>query len=92
MFIGGGQGYMGITAQEEETFFYRHYGSEPIDPLAMAYYRCERNLIDLSVECPRIFSSTLNDQDRAQSLQIITWLFLPGGSIDMAYKSLAMLD
>jgi spectinomycin phosphotransferase len=88
MFIGGGQGYVRITALEEEMLFYPNYGQASIDPVAMAYYRCERNLVDLSVECPHIFSSTLSDQERALSLEIITWLFLPGGSIEMAYKAL----
>jgi spectinomycin phosphotransferase len=88
MFIGGGQGYMGISAQEEEMHFYRNYGASPIDPDALAYYRCERNLIDLSVECPRILSPALGDQERAHSMEILTWLFLPGGSIEMAYKAL----
>lgn len=87
MFIGGGQGFVGRTAQEEEMLFYRDYGQSPINPIAMEYYRCERNIVDISVECTRIFSMTLGDQDRAQSLQILTWLFLPEGSIDMAYKS-----
>ena len=87
IFIGGGQGFVGRTAQEEETLFYRNYGRSPIDSIALAYYRCERNLYDLSVECTRIFSGTGSDQDRARSLEIITWLFLPEGSIDMAYKA-----
>ncbi len=87
MFIGGGQGCVGVTAEEEEIYFYRYYGQSPIDPLAMAYYRYERNLYDMSVECTRIFSSTLGDQDRARSLEIITWLFLPNSSIDRAYAS-----
>jgi len=87
MFIGGGQGYVGVNDQEEEAHFYSYYDRSAVDPLAMAYYRYERNLYDLSVECPRIFSITLNAQDRAQSLQIVTWLFGPGGSIDMAHKS-----
>lgn len=86
MFIGGGQGYVGVTAQEEEMNFYRYYGQTPIDPVAMAYYRCERNLYDLSVECPRILSSDGGDQDRAKSLEIVSWFFLPGGPIEMAYK------
>ena len=87
MFIGGGQGYVGVNDQEEEAYFYRYYDESGVDPLAMAYYRYERNLYDLSVECPRIFSETLNAQDRARSLEIVTWLFLPGSSIDMAHKS-----
>ena len=87
MFIGGGQGYVGVNDQEEEAHFYRYYDLSAVDPLAMAYYRYERNLYDLSVECPRIFSRILNAQDRARSLEIVTWLFLPGSSIDMAHKS-----
>ena len=91
MFIGGGQGYVGVNDQEEEAHFYSHYDRSAVDSLAMAYYRYERNLYDLSVECPRIFSRTLNARDRAQSLQIVTWLFGPGGSIDMAHKSGSLL-
>jgi spectinomycin phosphotransferase len=92
MFIGGGQGYMNTTAQQEETLFYQNYDPSSIHPVAMAYYRCERNLVDLSVETSRIFSSTGSDADRAFSLQVITWLFLPGGSVEMAYKSAARLE
>ena len=87
MFIGGGQGYVGVNDQEEESNFYRYYEESAVDLLALAYYRYERNLYDLSVECPRILSETLNAQDRARSLEIVTWLFLPGSSIDMAHKS-----
>lgn len=87
MFIGGGQGYVNRTAEEEEMLFYRTYGEAAIDPLALAYYRYERNITDISVECTRIFSDALGDKDRAQSLQILTWLFMPGGSIELAYGS-----
>jgi spectinomycin phosphotransferase len=90
MFIGGGQGYVDTTSETEEASFYRTYGQGTVDPLAMAYYRCERNIIDFSVESGRILSSQVSDADRAMSLQIITWLFLPGGSIEMAYKSAAL--
>jgi spectinomycin phosphotransferase len=91
MFIGGGQGYVGTTEQDELARFYPAYGQGLVDPLAMAYYRCERNIIDFSVECGRILSSQVSDADRAQSILIITWLFLPGGSMEMAYKSVAVL-
>jgi spectinomycin phosphotransferase len=87
MFVGGGQGFVGRTAQEEEKLFYRNYKLSPVNPIAMAYYRCERNIVDFSVESTRILSSTLGDRDRAQSLEILTWLFGPNGSIDMADKS-----
>jgi spectinomycin phosphotransferase len=92
MFIGGGQGYVGTTEHDEEARFYRSYGQGTVDPLAMAYYRFERNIVDFTVECGRILSNQVSDVDRAKSLQIITWLFGPGGSIEMAYKSAALLD
>ena len=92
MFVGGGQGYMGTSADDEERFFYRHYGPPDIDALAMAYYRCERNLIDLVVECSRILSNEVSEPDRHQSFQIITWLFLPDGSVDRAYHSMGKVD
>jgi hypothetical protein len=72
---------------QAEACFYPSYGQGTLDPLAMAYYRCERNIVDFSVECGRILSSQVSDADRAKSLLIITWLFLPGGSIEMVYKS-----
>lgn len=92
MFIGGGQGYVGTTDQDEEMRFYPAYGQGTVDPLAMAYYRCERNIVDFSIQCERIFSIQVSDADRKKSLLIITWLFLPGGSIEMAHKSVALLD
>lgn len=95
MFVGGGQGYVGVTAEEEEAFFYPHYwGNEngaAANPAALAYYRCERNLIDLLVETARIFSPDLNDTDREFSLQIVSWLFEPGGSVERAYVALDAL-
>jgi spectinomycin phosphotransferase len=87
MFIGGGQGFMAASAQAEEQLFYRGYGPPQIDPIAFAYYRYARNTMDISVECMRILSSTVGDEDRAQSLQILKWYFSPGGTIEMAYES-----
>jgi len=87
MFIGGAQGYVNRTPEEEERLFYRSYGEVVIDPLALAYYRYERNIMDITVECTRILSEALGDQDRAQSQQILTWLFMPGGSVELAYGS-----
>jgi spectinomycin phosphotransferase len=78
---------MAASAQAEEQLFYRGYGPPQIDPIAFAYYRYARNTMDISVECMRILSSTVGDEDRAQSLQILKWYFSPGGTIEMAYKS-----
>jgi spectinomycin phosphotransferase len=87
MFVGGGQGYVNTTAQEEETRFYHYYGEPDIDPVAMAYYRFERNILDISVEATRVFTTTLGEQERAHCLEIITWGFLPESSVEMAFKT-----
>jgi spectinomycin phosphotransferase len=78
---------MADSAQAEELLFYRGYRPPQIDPIAFAYYRYARNTIDISVECTRILSSTVGDQDRAQSLEILRWYFSTGGTIEMTYKS-----
>jgi spectinomycin phosphotransferase len=87
MFIGGGQGFMPHSAEHEELLFYRGYDQAQRDPIALAYYRYERCITDISVECERIFSSTLGDPDRTQSLQILKWYFLPNGTMERAYSS-----
>jgi spectinomycin phosphotransferase len=87
MFIGGGQGFMGRTAPEEETLFYQAYGQSQIDPIALAYYRYERNITDVAVACEQILSSKQGGQDRAQSLQYLKWYFWPNGAIEIALRS-----
>jgi len=87
MFIGGGQGFMPYSAEREEMLFYRGYGQAQLDPIALAYYRYERCITDISVECERIFSNTLGDSDRAQSLEILQLYFLPNCTMELAYSS-----
>ncbi len=87
MFIGGGQGFVGRTAQEEEKLFYGAYGHEPVDPMTLGYYRCERNVIDIVVACEQILFSKQDGQDRAQSLQYLKWYFAPNGPIEIALNS-----
>ena len=86
MFIGGEQGFVGRTAQEEETLFYHGYNDMQIDRIALAYYGYERNIIDIAVACDQILSSKPGGQDRAQSLQYLTWYFWPNGAIESALK------
>lgn len=86
MFIGGGQGFAGHTAQEE-TLFYRGYGQTQIDPIALAYYRYERIIQDIAAFCERIFSTNEGGEDREQSLQYLKSNFLPNSTIEIAYKS-----
>jgi len=87
MFIGGGQGFAGHTAQEEETLFYRGYGQTPIDPIALAYYRYERIIQDIAVFCEQLLLTNEGGEDRAQSLRYLTSNFLPNNTIAIAYTS-----
>ena len=87
MFIGGGQGFAGHTAAEEETLFYQGYGQTQIDPIALAYYRYERIIQDIAVFCEQIFLTNEGGEDREQSLRYLTSNFLPNSTIEIAYKS-----
>ena len=87
MFIGGGQGFIGHTAQEEETLFYRGYGQTEIDPIALAYYRYERIVQDIAVYCEQLLMTSEGGEDREQSFKYLKSNFLPNGTIEIAYKS-----
>ena len=86
MFVGGGQGFIGRTAQEEETLFYEGYGRTEIDPVALAYYRYERIVQDIALFSEQILA-TDEGEDRVQSLKYLMSNFLPNGTIEIAYRS-----
>jgi len=88
MFIGGGQGFAGHTTQEGEILFYRGYGQTQIDPIALAYYRYERIIQDIAVECEQIFLTTGGGEDREQALRYLTSNFLPNSVLEIASDSL----
>lgn len=87
MFIGGGQGFKPYIAEQEERLFYQGYGHSTLDTLALAYYRYERGITDISVECERVLSPTLSQQDRKQALEILKLYLLPGGTLEMAQRT-----
>lgn len=86
MFVGGGQFGEARTAHEEAALFYRGYGPTPIDPVALAYYRYERIVEDIAVECRLIFS-TAGDEDRERELRFLMSNFQPGGVLAIAHQS-----
>lgn len=87
MFIGGGQGFAASSEDEAERLFYRGYGDTPVDLGALAYFRFERVLYDICVECERMFSGQLNPHDQAQSLDYLKWEWSPNFMIDRAYHA-----
>jgi spectinomycin phosphotransferase len=87
MFIGGGEGYKPYIAAQEERLFYQGYGQAQIDPVALAYYRCERAITDITVETERILLETLGEQDRANAFKTLQLYFLPDCTVEMALAS-----
>jgi spectinomycin phosphotransferase len=86
MFVGGGQGFIGRAAQEEEALFYEGYGRTEIDAVALAYYRYERIVQDIALFSEQILA-TDEGEDRDQSLKYLKSNFLPNGTIEIAYRS-----
>ncbi len=91
MYIGGALLASGLTPEEEETLFYDAYGPVEIHPVALAYYRYERIVQDIAAFCEQLLLTDAGGKDRAQSLQYLTSNFLPGSTMDMAYRSDTML-
>ena len=87
LFIGGGQGFIGHTSQEEEILFYQGYGQTKIDPIALVYYRYERIVIDIALFCEQILLSKDGGEDREQAFRYLVSNFLPGGTIEIARLS-----
>jgi len=87
MFVGGAQGFSGHTAKEEETLFYQGYGQTQVDPIALSYYRYERIVQDIAVECEQIFSTNEGGEDREQAFEYLKSNFRPGNTIENAYQT-----
>jgi spectinomycin phosphotransferase len=86
MYAGGGQFGDARTPQREEDLFYEGYGPTSIDPNALAYYRYERIIDDIAVECEQIFLAQGGSADREQALRYLMSNFEPNGTIEIAYR------
>lgn len=87
MYAGGGQFGQARLPHEEEALFYQGYGATSIDRAALAYYRYERIIEDIAVECQLIFSTTNGSEDREREFRYLTSNFLPDGVLAIAYRS-----
>jgi spectinomycin phosphotransferase len=86
MFIGAGIGGSWQSAREE-ALFYQGYGQTEIDPVAIAYYRYERIVEDIAAFCEQLLLTDAGGADREQSLHYLMSSFLPGGEMEIAYRS-----
>ncbi|MEZ4669937.1 MAG: phosphotransferase [Anaerolineae bacterium] len=92
MFIGGGLGGDGHTPQQEETLFYQGYGRTEINPVALAYYRCERIVEDIAAYCRQLLLTDAGGEDRENSLQQVMSQFQPGAVVELANRSYQQLS
>jgi spectinomycin phosphotransferase len=90
MFVGGGVGGIWNEAHEE-AWFYRGYGPTEVDPVALAYYRYERIVVDLAEYGAQIFGSQGSVADRERGLQQVMRGFLPNQVVDIAHHTYQQL-
>jgi spectinomycin phosphotransferase len=91
MFVGSGIGRAGNQPQELE-WFYQGYGPTEIDPVALAYYRCERIVQDIDAFCEQILSTTEASEDRSQALRYLASQFQPNAVVEIALQSFAAVE
>ncbi len=85
MFIGGGIGGAWNDLRESRWFF-TGYGSAAIDPIAIAFFRYERIVVDIAEYGQRIFDLNASARDRLSNLRDLATAFLPDNVIDTAHK------
>jgi spectinomycin phosphotransferase len=74
----------------QEALFYQGYGQAEIDSQALAYYRCERVILDIAAYGEQLLLSDAGSEDREQSYQYFTSNFLPDHEIDLALNTMTM--
>lgn len=73
-----------------EALFYQGYGTAEVDPVALAYFRMERIIMDIAAYGEQLLLSSTGGEDREQGLRYFISNFLPGSEIDLAYKTYPM--
>jgi spectinomycin phosphotransferase len=86
MFVGAGVAGRWHQPREAELF-YRGYGSTEVDPVALAYYRYERIVVDVVQYCEEILLSGAPTADRRRGLASLTSGFGPGSVTEIACRT-----
>jgi spectinomycin phosphotransferase len=81
MLVGGSSTWLN---PRQAARFYQGYGLSAVDPVALAYYRCERIIWDFAAYCEQLLLSAEGGGDREQSYRYFTSSFLPGHEIELA--------
>lgn len=83
MFIGGGVGNTWNLSRESDLF-YQGYKDLQIDPIALAYYRCERIVEDLAIYTHELRRPTSNEKSCQEMLKHVVDMFESEGVVDIA--------
>ncbi len=84
--IGGSRAWHG---ERETDAFYTGYGPSQVDPVGLAYYRCERIVVDIAEFCKQLLPGQGPPEDREQSYRYLTGLIEPGGDLEIATRGSA---
>lgn len=88
MFIASGLFGKMRTPEQEEALFYQGYDDQrQVDPVGLAYYRCERIVRDIAEYCEDIFLTEPGGESKAENLRQLSLQFEPGQVVDMALRS-----
>src|SRR5581483_7620270 len=90
MFIGGGIGGRWNNPRQSRWFF-DGYGPVKLDPIAIAFYRYERIVIDLAEYGRRIFDPNAPARDRLSNLGKLATAFMPDNVLATAHRTWADL-
>ncbi len=91
MFVGGGVGGVWNDPQEVQ-WFYEGYGGEPVNMLALVYYRYERIAEDTAVTCQALLDSQDGGADREQYYCNLVEQFDEGNVLDIAEQTDALFN
>lgn len=90
MFIGAGLNPGWDTPRAQELFYQGYApgeGQAAVNRAALAYYRFERIVEDLAVECEQVFSGAGSAEDREQAFEFLMSNFQPGGTLEAALRA-----
>jgi spectinomycin phosphotransferase len=85
MFVGGGIGGAWNDPRESGWFF-TGYGSAESDPIAIAFFRYERIVVDIAEYGQRIFDLNASASDRLSNLRKLATAFRRDNVVDTAHK------
>ncbi len=86
MFIGGGVGNV-WNDPCEEAFFYRGYEKTEINRTILAYYRCERIVVDIAEYADALLLKTSGREERSEMYKHFVSMFEPKGVVEIAFST-----